>query len=80
MNKQIKWGILLQYAQMALNILIHIIYTPIMIRILGNNEYGIYNLVSSIISYLNLLSLGFSAGYIRFYSRYKKENDENSIK
>lgn len=51
-----------------------------MLRILGDAEYGIYNLASSIISYLSLLSLGFGAGYIRFYSRYKAQNDVQGIK
>lgn len=72
-----KLGVILQYAQMALSILISFIYTPVMLRILGQSEYGIYNLSNSIISYLSLLSLGFGASYIRFYSRYKK--DENTV-
>lgn len=80
MNKEIKWGIVLQYVQMVLSIVIHLFYTPIMIKLLGQSEYGLYNLVSSIISYLSLLSLGFGAGYIRFYSRYKGKNDEQGIK
>lgn len=74
-NKQRGFGVILQYAQMGLNILIQFIYTPIMLRILGQNEYGIYNLASSIIAYLALLSLGFGASYIRYYSRYKKDED-----
>ncbi len=78
-NKQIKLGIILQYLQMGIGIIIQLIYTPFMIRILGDTEYGIYSLVSSIITYLNLLSLGFGASYIRFYSRYKKEEDYDSI-
>ena len=80
MNKQIKWGILLQYVQMALGIIIKLLYVPIMTRILGQNEYGLYNLASSIIGYLSLLSLGFGVGYIHFYSRYKKNNDEEGLK
>lgn len=72
-------GIVLQYLQMGLSVLISFIYTPIMLRILGSSEYGIYNLANSIISYLNLLSLGFGASYIRFYSRYKSKNDLNGI-
>lgn len=79
-NKQIKIGIVLQYIQMGLNILIHLIYTPAMISVLGKNEYGIYSLASSIISYLNLLSLGFGASYIRFYTRYKKQQNTKAIK
>lgn len=75
-----KIGVMLQYSQMGLSILISFIYTPIMLRILGQSQYGIYNLSNSIISYLSLLSLGFGASYIRFYSRYKKDNDEKGIK
>lgn len=79
MNKQIKWGAILQYVQMALSILIGIIYTPIMLRMLGQSEYGLYNISSSIISYLSLLSLGFGASYVRFYTIRKKE-DVNRLK
>lgn len=75
-----KMGVILQYSQMALSILISFIYTPVMLRILGQSEYGIYNLSNSIISYLSLLSLGFGASYIRFYSRYKKDEDTAGIK
>ena len=80
MNKQIKFGIILQYAQMFLSILISLIYTPVMLKILGQSEYGIYNLASSIISYLSLLSLGFGSSYMRFYSRYKAKDDIEGIK
>lgn len=80
MNKQIKWGIILQYTQMALSTIINLIYVPIMINILGDTEYGLYNSATSIISYLNLLSLGFGAGYIKFYSKYKVKNDTEGIK
>ena len=64
---------------MGVSIVIGLIYTPIMIRILGKNEYGLYQTVASTISMLSLLSLGFNSGYIRYYARYKKEKDNNSI-
>lgn len=51
-----------------------------MLRILGQNEYGIYNTVSSIIAYLVLLSLGFGASYIKFYSNYKSKGGKEEIK
>lgn len=79
MNKQLKGGVILQYLQMALSILINLIYTPIMIKILGDSEYGIYSLVASIISYLNLLTLGFGASYIRFYTKEKYTGDEQGV-
>lgn len=73
-------GVFLQYTQMAINIIINLLFTPIMIKIIGKNEYGIYSTVASIISYLSIFSLGFGATYIRFYSKYKKNNDEDAIK
>ena len=77
---QRKVGVILQYGQMGLSTLISLFYTPVMLRILGQGEYGIYNLAASIISYLSLLSLGLGASYVRFYSRYKVHQDDNGIK
>ena len=76
---QIKFGIILSYGSMALSILIGLIYTPVMLRLLGQSEYGLYNTVSSTISTLNLLNLGFGATYIRYYSKYKNSDDWNAI-
>lgn len=77
---QLKAGVILSYIQLVLGNIISIIYTPIMLRILGQNEYGLYNLASSTISYLGLLSFGFGSAYIRYYSKYKVEKDDNKIK
>jgi len=79
MNKQIRWGIILQYVQLFLDIIIHLVYMHYVIRILGQSEYGLYNFSSSIISYLSLFSLGIGSAYLRFYARYKVKNDENGI-
>lgn len=80
MKSQIKIGIILQYAQMIVSALISLIYTPIMIDALGKSEYGIYNIAASFISYLSLLSLGLSGSYLRFYSRYKINDQQDNIK
>lgn len=76
---QRKAGVILSYAGQFAKILISVIYTPIMLRLLGQSEYGLYQLVYSVVSYLSLLSLGFSSSYIRFYSRYKVHNDEDGV-
>ena len=55
---QIKVGAVLSYLSMGLSTVISLVYTPIMIARLGESEYGVYNLVLPIISYLNLLSFG----------------------
>ena len=76
---QLKAGSILSYAQMLIGIVIGLIYTPVMIDLLGQSEYGLYNTVSSAISMMSVLSLGFNSSYIRFYSKYKKENNRESI-
>lgn len=72
---QVKAGVILSYLQTALNAVISLIYTPIMLRLLGQSEYGVYTLASSMIAYLGLLNFGLSSSYIRYYSRYKSKND-----
>ena len=79
MKNQLKIGSFLSYLQMGLGIVIGIVYTPFMIRLLGQSEYGLYNTASSTISMLSVLSLGFNSGYIRYYSRYKQNNDTEKI-
>ena len=64
---------------MALGIIIGLVYTPVMIRLLGKSEYGLYNTVTSTISMLSILSLGFNSSYVRYYARYRKDRDENKI-
>lgn len=78
-TNQLKLGSLLSYGQMALGIIISLVYTPAMIRLLGQSEYGLYNTVASTISMLSILSLGFNSSYIRYYSRYKQSGDEKRI-
>ena len=78
-KSQLKIGSLLSYLQILLNIVIQLIYTPLMIRLLGKSEYGLYNTVTSTISMLSILSLGFNSGYIRYYSIYKKNDAKNEI-
>lgn len=76
---QLKLGALLSYMSMGLGYIVSIIYTPIMLRLLGQNDYGLYNLVASIVSYLGVLNFGFGSTYIRYYSRYKVKEDQDNI-
>lgn len=77
---QLKAGVILSYVQMGLATIISLIYTPMMLSLLGQSEYGIYNIASSMIAYLSVLNLGFGNSYIRYYSRYKADNDEKKIR
>ncbi len=76
---QLKAGVVLTYMSTFLTMLISFAYTPVMISILGQGEYGLYTLVNSVVANLGILSFGFRSGYIRFYSRYKVKDDKEDI-
>ena len=78
-GNQLKIGVILSYVSMALNMIIQLTYTPIMIHLLGQSEYGLYTLVGSVVSYLSLFSLGFTGAYLRFYSRYMQQGDSIGV-
>ena len=76
---QRKAGVVLSYTGEIVKILVNLVYTPVMLRLLGQSEYGLYQLVYSVVSYLSLLSLGFGSSYLRFYSRYKVQKNEDGV-
>lgn len=76
---QLKAGAILSYLSMGLAYLVSIIYTPIMLRLLGQKDYGLYSLVSSVISYLGILNFGFGSTYIRYYAKNKVKDDNENI-
>jgi len=78
-GNQLKAGAALSYISMGLGYLVSIIYTPIMLRLLGQSEYGLYNLVASVVAYLGVLNFGFGSAYMRYYSRCKVQEDREKI-
>ena len=76
---QLKAGVVLSYLSQGVSMLVTLLYTPIMLRLLGQSEYGLYQLVYSVVSYLGLLSFGFSSAYVRFYTIYKVKSDAEGI-
>lgn len=76
---QRKAGAVLSYMQIAISSFGTLLYTPVMLRLLGQNEYGLYGTVNSFIGLLSLLNLGFSSSYIKFYSSYKSDKEYDKI-
>lgn len=71
---QVKAGAILNYVIIALNTLVGLAYTPYMLRCLGQNEYGLYSLVSSVIAYLTILDFGFGNAIIRYTAKFRAES------
>ena len=77
-KNELKSGVILSYINLGLGTVIPFIYTPIMLRMLGQAEYGLFSLASSAVSYLSLLSFGFGSTIVRYISKYRAEGDKRS--
>lgn len=77
-TNQLKAGALLSYVVLLTNSLISILYTPIMLNLLGQSEYGLYSLANSATGYIGVLNFGLGNAVIRYTAKYKALNDEES--
>lgn len=71
---ELKAGAVLNYIAICLNMLVGLIYTPFMLRMLGQSEYGLYSLASSVIAYLAVLDLGFGNAIIRYAAKFRAQD------
>ena len=70
---QLKAGAALNYVSIILNMVVGLLYTPYMLRMLGQSEYGLYSLAASIIAYLTVLDLGFGNAIVRYTAKFRAE-------
>lgn len=68
-----KRGAILSYVSIIISTIVQLLYTPLLIRMLGQSEYGLYSLVSSIIGYLTVLDLGFGNAIIVYTAKYREQ-------
>lgn len=78
MNKQLKVGALLSYLSIAVNIVAGLIYTPWMVRMIGQGDYGLYTLANSLIT-LFLVDFGLSSATGRYIAKYRAEGRQDKI-
>lgn len=74
MNQK-KAGILITYVTMAVNIVVGLVYSPFMLRMIGDSQYGVYSLSSSLISFIALLDLGLGQTLVRYISKARALDD-----
>lgn len=77
-KKQMTLGVVLSYITIAAELLTGLLYTPLVLRLLGQSQYGVYSLVTSFIGYLTIFNAGANAAYIRFYVQ-TKETDKTKV-
>lgn len=77
-SNQIKLGAIISYFAIVFNIVAGLIYTPWMVRQIGQSDYGLYSLALTVVSYFTI-DFGLSSAISRFISKYRAEGDENKV-
>lgn len=77
-RNELKIGVIISYINLIIGSIIPLLYTPIMLRILGQAEYGLYSLAHSAVAYLSLLSFGFGNTILRYSSKYRAEGNKTA--
>lgn len=78
MNQK-KLGIFLSYINIILQAGIGFIYVPLLLSYMGNEEYGLYQLIGSIIAYFSIMDFGLTSSTIQGYVKYKKEDSKKIL-
>ena len=68
MNQR-RWGAILSYVNIIATVLVGLFYTPIMLRLLGQSEYGLYSLIGSVVGYLSVLDMGLGNTIVRYTAK-----------
>lgn len=76
-QSQIKTGAMLSYVALILGTAVTLAYTPFMLRMLGQAEYGLFSLVNTTIAYLTVLDFGFGIAIVRYTAKYRAEQNKD---
>ena len=68
-------GIVLSYVYTVAQVVVNLLYVPILLRGIGDSEYGLYQIIGSVMAYILLMNSTFSGGVTRFYCKYYSEGD-----
>jgi len=77
-KSQIKIGMILNYLSMGIEGIVIFFLNPFIIRSLGQENYGVYTLMSSFTGYLSVFEFGLGTTIIRYISKYNAEKDEKT--
>lgn len=66
---------ILSYAQVAIRIITTLIFTPILVRALGQEGYGLFSIVGAVAAYLYLIDFGMNDAVLRFFVRLESDRE-----
>ena len=76
MKNEIRKGAIVGYISVLASTLIAILFTPILIKYLGTGDYGVYTLISSVMSYFGVLDLGLGTTAVRYIAKNYKNPEK----
>lgn len=78
MNKR-KKGVIVSYIYSISQVAINLLYVPLLLQGIGSGEYGVYQMIGSLVAYINVMSTTLAAGATRFYSKYYVLGDQKGM-
>ncbi len=64
---------------MVVKICFSFIMAPVIVRALGNYDYGLWEIVFSLIGYMGLMDIGMRPAVIRYVAKFKAENNRRQL-
>ena len=76
-------GALVNYLYMIVQVIVNLIYVPLLLGFIGRSEFGLYQLVGSVMAWLLIMNSTVSAAVQRYYTKYlalhEQEKAENVL-
>ncbi len=76
---QVKVGVILTYVKRIANILVGLFYVPMILSFLTVEQYGLFQMVASLVAYLAILDLGLSGTIVRYYTQKLAAQDREGM-
>ena len=76
---QRKAGAILSYVSLVVNAVASFVYVPLLLRFLTVSEYGVYELIGSVIAYLSVMDMGLCTTLSRFYVKARVSQDGAAV-
>ena len=75
-SSQFKKGLFFNYLNTAIGFVIMLVVVPMALRSLGEEGWGLYELIGSLVGYLHMLEFGMSGTITRYVAKFHAENDK----
>lgn len=75
-----KLAVIITYISLAVHTLSNLVLTPLYLNYLGLDQYGLYQMIYTVASYILILDFGINTAMVRYISKYHATNDYESEK